>query len=125
MSNNFINSDGTNHKINYSDGLFKIWTTPPAQPCNNDSAGVIMYGWYAGTRCLDSAGGGCESSPVGVIGPYGTYIYGDEEVAYGDGVWKYKNFGSDIVSSTDGPNYPWLATWPEPYSSEKWCESQI
>jgi hypothetical protein len=120
MGNSFIKSDGTNHKINHSDGLFKILHT-----CANNSAGVIMYGWFVGTRCLDTVGGGCGSTPVGVVGPYGTYVYGDEIVIYEDGVWKYKNIDSLIVASTNGPNYPWLATWPEPYSAAKWCEPQI
>lgn len=101
---------------------FKILSTPP---CSDNDAGVIMYGWEFGTRCLDAAGGGCGSSPVGLGAPYSTYSYGDEVVVYEDGVWKYKNVGNVLASSSDGPNYPWFATWPSPYSAEKWCEPQI
>jgi hypothetical protein len=112
----------TPNKIANVDSSFKIASV---QPCENNSAGVIMYGWEAGTRCLDTAGGGCGSTPIGVVGPYGTYVYGDEIVVYEDGVWKYKNMGFNLAVSADGPNYPWFAIWPEPYSAAKWCEPQI
>lgn len=112
-------------KTTNGDGYYFHLAEQIPQTTSNDNAGVVMYGWVGGDRCLDSAGGGCGSSPVGVIGPFGSYIYGDETVVYEDGVWKYKNMGNTIAFSIDGPNYPWLATWIEPFSASKWCEPQI
>lgn len=89
--------------------------------CLDNTAGIIMLGWESGSRCLDSSGGGCASFPSGFIAPYQTYVYGDESVVYEDSVWKYKNLSNIIVESTNGPEYPWEANWPSPYSAHKWC----
>lgn len=106
------------NKILKTGDSYKVFTSM----CNDNSAGVIMIGWEYGTRCLDVSGAGCGSTPVGVIGPHGSYYYGDEVVFYQDGVWKYQNMGTNITYSSDGPDYPWLANWPEPYLAKKWCE---
>jgi hypothetical protein len=93
-----------------------------AAACASVDAGVIMFGWESGTRCLDATSAGCGGNPVGFAEPYQTYVYGDEVVLFEDNIWKYKNLSTLLAQSFNGPEYPWQANWPEPFEALQWCE---
>jgi hypothetical protein len=104
-------SNRFNKRRNYS---ATATNTTPAPDCANSTSSVRMMGWYAGDRIL---------SPIGYA-PYGneTYVYGDEVVRYETGAWLYINAGAEIVRAYSYAQWPWLAEWPSPYTSEKICD---
>ena len=84
-----------------------------SEGCTDSIASVKMTGWVSGDRTL---------SPIGYA-PYGrdTYTYGDEVVRYETGVWLYIGAEGEITRAYSYASYPWLVSWPAPYSGEKFC----
>jgi hypothetical protein len=94
--------------------------TPQSEPeavCTDEEARVLMSGWAFGDRILTQL-----QPPYNPYGTGFTYTYGGEVVRNNGSAWLYESATEGLIAITYSPvAWPWLATWPEPFTASKVC----
>ena len=102
--------------LNLRSGSFAA-TNVVLPSCLDSSAHLVMYGPAPfEVRTL---------RPIGYP-PYGkeTYNYYDETVRFDGSAWIYENSSpeyGELARVYSNADWPWLVSWPAPYSAEKLC----
>lgn len=91
--------------------------TKQCPACTDMVSRVLMSGWVYGDRILTQL-----QPPYNPYGTGFTYVYGDEVVSNNGAAWLYTSSTEGLIAITYSPvAWPWLATWPEPFTASKVC----